>query len=236
MRVAVKVPFVFPYPKKIAEAATYVMGGRTLNLAYDFDGAAWDMWSSMNDLLTDLEYDKNLLVLPPGSLRVMQVIFDGHGWTSKAGACRFTLRCVHTERDHNATRNAVDPMFMIGSDKHEHLSRGVKVGDHGTSMHDRMYAGLTVTQRSPSEMPAHVRADELFLPLASIECAPCEEPSPPPLASCDLSHMHIQCQLPYRVMLMVTERVRRESLSLIDSLYGIHLLSDRFYSCFLKTH
>eukprot|EP00966_Prymnesium_polylepis_P284235 6566102-Prymnesium_polylepis.1 len=71
------------------KAADRVLEGRTLHLAFDFDGAAWDLFDQARDLLRQLEYDGNLLVLPPGVLRTLQIIFDGHGWTSRAGAVRF---------------------------------------------------------------------------------------------------------------------------------------------------
>ena len=35
-------------------------------------------------------------------------------------------------------------------------------------MEARLFEGLVVTERSAAEMPAHVRADENYLPLARI--------------------------------------------------------------------
>eukprot|EP00966_Prymnesium_polylepis_P325148 7381131-Prymnesium_polylepis.1 len=43
--------------------------------------------------------------------------------------------------------------------------------EKGISMSQRLYSGLKVTERQPTDMPAHVQSDELFLPLACIECA-----------------------------------------------------------------
>ena len=86
------------------------------------------MWEMAHSLLTQLEFDKNLLELPEGVLRVMQLIFDGHGWTSRCGTVRFTLRCVHTIEDHNSTRNARDPIFALGTDKCADIAKVITVG------------------------------------------------------------------------------------------------------------
>ena len=175
---AVLVPFVFRNSSQIKAAADRVLDGRTLHLAYDFDGAAWDLWEQARDLLVQLEGDRNLLSLPTGVLRTLQLIFDGHGWNSRTGAVRFVLRCTQTEHDHNATRNARNPVFALGSDKHEWLEKLMRIGEEGrlpceqiVSMRARMYNGLVVTERQEADMPAHVRADPDFLPLAMIECA-----------------------------------------------------------------
>jgi hypothetical protein len=169
---AVLVPYIFRNSQQMKKAADLVLEGRTLHLAFDFDGAAWDLFDQARDLLRQLEYDGNLLVLPPGVLRTLQIIFDGHGWTSRSGAVRFVLRCTDTERDHNATRNARNPIFALGSDKHAHLERMLAIAEEkGISMSQRLYSGLKVTERQPTDMPAHVQSDELFLPLACIECA-----------------------------------------------------------------
>ena len=169
---AVLVPYVFRNSQQMKRAADLVLEGRTLHLAFDFDGAAWDLWDQARDLFQQLERDGNLLELPAGVLRSLQIIFDGHGWTSRTGAVRFVLRCPQTLRDHNATRNARNPIFALGSDKHAHLERMLAIGEEkGISMSQRLYSGLKVTERQPTEMPAHVQADELFLPLAMIQCA-----------------------------------------------------------------
>ena len=114
---AICVPFVFRDPAQIRAALDKVLEGRTLHLAADFDAAAWELLEMARTLLNQLARDNNLLKLPPGELRVLQLIFDGHGWSSRCGAVRFTLRCVHTVEDHNATRNANDPIFALGQDK-----------------------------------------------------------------------------------------------------------------------
>ena len=167
---AVMVPYCFRNSEEIAAAADRVLDGRTLHLAHDFDGAAWDLWESSRDLLMQLERDGNLLHLPAGALRVLQLIFDGHGWNSRVGACRFVLRCTHTMRDHNATRNARNPIFALGSDKHAHLMRMMEIGGDD-SMMARLYGGLVVKERALEDMPAHIQAQPLFCALAMIECA-----------------------------------------------------------------
>ena len=169
------VPWTFRNSSQIKAAADGVLDGRTLHLAYDFDGAAWDMWEQARELLIQLEQDHNLLPLPAGVLRTMQIIFDGHGWSSRTGAVRFVLRCTQTEHDHNATRNARNPIFALGTDKHEWLEKCMRIGEKQgplatVSMHQRLYDGLVVTERRPADMPAHVRADKDFLPLACIQC------------------------------------------------------------------
>ena len=161
------VPYVFRNPKQIAAALSTVLDGHTLQLSYDFDAAAWDMWDMARNLLLQLEHDKNLLELPAGTLRVLQLIFDGHGWLSRCGAVRFTLRCVDTIEDHNSTRNARDPIFALGTDKCADVARCVKVGG-AKSMEARMYQGLVITEAAVADMPAHVQNDKDFLPLARI--------------------------------------------------------------------
>ena len=42
--------------------------------------------------LKQLERDANIAPLLDGTKRVLQIIFDGHGWTSSSGAVRFVLR------------------------------------------------------------------------------------------------------------------------------------------------
>ena len=93
---AVYAPFVFPHHGKVVAAGRRVLDGRQLHLAMDFDGAAWDFIATCDDLLAMLEGDDNLLVLPPSVRRVMQLIFDGHGFLSRSGAVRFTVRSPHT--------------------------------------------------------------------------------------------------------------------------------------------
>ena len=121
------VPYVFREPGQIKAALDKVLDGYTLNLAFDFDAAAWDLRDMARSLLLQLEADENLLKLPAGALRVLQLIFDGHGWSSRCGAVRFTLRCVHTIEGHNDTRNARDPMFALGTDKCADIARMIKV-------------------------------------------------------------------------------------------------------------
>ena len=84
-----------------------MLEGRTLHLAHDFDGAAWDLWEQARDLLLQLERQNNLIELPAGTLRTPQLIFDGHGWCSRAGAVRFVLRCTQTARGHTTTLHIV---------------------------------------------------------------------------------------------------------------------------------
>ena len=129
-----------------------VLQGRTLHLAYDFDGAAWDFLQTACDLLTQLERDANLAPLLNTTMRRLQIIFDGHGWTSKSGAVRFVLRSPHTLRDHNATRNARDPIFFIGDDKHAFLEKAVRIGG-AASLHAHMMAGLQVTEVGDDDDP-----------------------------------------------------------------------------------
>ena len=159
------VPYVFKNPKQIAQALDRVLEGHTLHLSFDFDAAAWDMWEMAHSLLTQLEFDKNLLELPEGVLRVMQLIFDGHGWTSRCGTVRFTLRCVHTIEDHNSTRNARDPIFALGTDKCADIAKVITVGGE-RSMQERMYKGLVIRQRAVEDLPWWVQQDTDFLNLA----------------------------------------------------------------------
>ena len=42
-------------------------------VAFDFDAAAWDLWDMARSLLVQLEADDNLLKLPAGALRVLQL-------------------------------------------------------------------------------------------------------------------------------------------------------------------
>ena len=128
------------------------------------------MWEMAHSLLTQLEFDKNLLELPEGVLRVMQLIFDGHGWTSRCGTVRFTLRCVHTIEDHNSTRNARDPIFALGTDKCADIAKVITVGGE-RSMQERMYKGLVIRQRAVEDLPWWVQEDTDFLNLACYECA-----------------------------------------------------------------
>ena len=163
-------PRVFPWHGKIVAAGKEVLDGRKLHLGVDFDGAAWDFLETADDILTALEKDANILVLPPSVRRVLQLIFDGHGFLSRSGAVRFTLRSPHTKRDHNSTRNARDPIFFIGTDKHAYLEKALRIGGPD-SMYAHMVAGLTVTEQKPSDMPQHVQDDVDFLPLACVGCA-----------------------------------------------------------------
>ena len=107
-----------------------------------------------------------MLVLPPSVQRVLQLIFDGHGFLSRSGA----VRSPHSIRDHNATRYARDPLFFIGTNKHQYLEKAVQIGGED-SLSAHMYAGLRVTERKPEDLPAHVRAAAHFLAAARIECA-----------------------------------------------------------------
>jgi hypothetical protein len=161
-------PRIFPHYGKIVAAADLVLAGRTLHLGVDLDGAAWDLIKMASDLLRQLDHDANIAPLVNRELRVLQLIFDGHGWTSGKGAVRFVLRSPHTLRDHNATRNARDPIFFIGDDKHQYLEMAVQIGGED-SLRAHAYAGLRVTEKRADEMPEHVQSDELFLPLACIE-------------------------------------------------------------------
>lgn len=167
---AVLAPFCFRNSSQMKAAADAVLEGRTLHLSHDFDGAAWDLWEQARDLLEQLERDGNLVELPVGAIRNLQIIFDGHGWNSRTGAVRFVLRCTQTLRDHNATRNARTPIFALGSDKHAHLEKMMAIGGE-RSMHSLLYGGLKVTEHPAASMPQHVQDDELFLPLACIGCA-----------------------------------------------------------------
>ena len=89
---------------------------------------------------------------------MLQLIYDGHGFTSASGAARFCLRSPHTKRSHNATRNAFDPIFFLGSDKHLYLEKAVAIGG-ADSLRSHAYAGLKVTTEPAASQPAHVQAD-----------------------------------------------------------------------------
>ena len=159
------VPFVFVNSNKMASAVDMVLDGRRLHMAYDFDAAAWDLWRTARDLLVQLTAHSNLLTLPAGVLRTLQLR------SSRCGAVRFVLRCVDTCGDHNATCNARDPCFFLGTDKHASLWRAMGVGDADgpdRSMRSAMYEGLRVTQVEASSLPEHVRANPLLSALASI--------------------------------------------------------------------
>ena len=164
---SVLMPRIFPRHSQVVAAGRRVIDGRTLYLADDFDGAAWNFLEVADDLLSLLEGDSNMLVLPPSVKRALQLIFDGHGFLSRSGAVRFTLRSPHTIKDHNATRNARDPIFFIGTDKHLYLEKAVQIGGED-SLSAHMYAGVIVTETDPAEMPAHVQSDKDYLPLACI--------------------------------------------------------------------
>ena len=160
---------VFPCHAKIVAAGDRILDGRRLFLAADFDGAAWDVTGIARLLLNQLAKDDNLLPLPAQFRRVLQLIYDGHGFTSAAGAVRFVLRCPHTKRDHNATRNAYDPIFFIGTDKHLYLEKAVAIGGEN-SLRSHAYAGLTATELPVQEMPEHVRKEQDALDLLRIRC------------------------------------------------------------------
>jgi hypothetical protein len=100
--------------------------------------------------------------------QVLQIIYDGHGFTSASGAVRFVLRSPHTKRDHNATRNAFDPIFFIGTDKHRYLEKAVAIGGED-SLRSHCYAGLTVTEKPVHELPEHIRNEPDLLPLLRLE-------------------------------------------------------------------
>ena len=110
------VPFPFKNAAQVRAAGKEVIEGRTLHLAQDFDGAAWDCFASAKDVLEVAASDNNLLALPQGSaadalgllsLRALQLMFDGHGWSSRGGVCRFLLRTPHT----TATRPGLTPEY-----------------------------------------------------------------------------------------------------------------------------
>ena len=166
------VPRVFPHHAKVVAAADRVLDGRRLFLAVDFDGAAWDVTRMASDLLGMLAGDDNLIALPAGEMRVLQLIYDGHGFTSASGAVRFTLRSPHTKRDHNATRNAFDPIFFIGTDKHLYLEKAVAIGGE-ESLRSVAYKGLTVTPPSEDKkknLPQSVKENEYNNDLADLLC------------------------------------------------------------------
>ena len=184
-------PRIFPRHQLVVSAMNNVLAGRKLHLAFDFDGAAWDFLQSADDLLKQLDRDANLLPLLNGTLRVLQIIFDGHGWSSKSGAVRFVLRSPHTIRDHNATRNSRDPIFYIGCDKHASLEKAVRIGGL-ESLWAYFMAGTTITELDVADLPAHVQEDTDFAELACIECVP-----PPTLhRGGDCAAAHVACALP----------------------------------------
>ena len=80
------------------------------------------------------------------------------------------LRCPQTLCDHNATHNARNPIFVLGSDKHAHLTAIMKIGGDN-SLWARLYGGLMVTEKKKKELPAHVQADQDYWPAACFECA-----------------------------------------------------------------
>ena len=141
---AVLVPRVFPPPDAVRKAADRVLEGNTLYLAREYDGAGWCMIQLAKELLEQLERDKNLLQLPEGAKRVLQLIYDGHGFTGRIGAVRFVLRCPQTDHNHNIRRNGRDPIFLLGTDKHHDLELAVAIGDEH-SMKAHFFKGLCVT-------------------------------------------------------------------------------------------
>jgi hypothetical protein len=165
------VPRIFPSAPEVRAAADRVLDGRRLFLAVDFDGAAWDVTRMASDLLAMLAKGKNLINLPTGQLRVVQLIYDGHGFLSSGGAVRFTLRSPHTKHGHNATGNALDPIFFIGTDKHAYLEKAVAIGGDD-SLRARAYEGLKVTEipedRRAELLPTHVAENEELAPLLCI--------------------------------------------------------------------
>ena len=167
---AVLVPRIFPTSAKVRAAADSVLQGRTLYLAQDFDGAAWNILETASDVLGQLAQDGNLLQLPPGHNWGLQLIFDGHGFTSRIGALRFVLRCTHSITDHNTRRCGRDPIFIMGTDKHGDLEKAVHIGGD-SSLHARMYLGLNITVQDPSTMPPHVQQDVDYLVYACVACA-----------------------------------------------------------------
>ena len=81
---AVLAPRVFPAHAAIVAAGERVLEGQKLHLAHDFDGAAWCFLDLADDILSQLERDANMLVLPPSVMRAPQLIFDGHGFLSRS--------------------------------------------------------------------------------------------------------------------------------------------------------
>ena len=169
-RKGVMAPYVFKDRNQIVATANQLLEGRTLHLAQEFDGAAWDVRESCADVLAQASRDNNLLDLPLGWLRNIQIIFDQHGWTAKTGAVRFVTRCTQLVTNHNDPRNSRDPIFYLGEDKTQHLLRAIAIGGD-CSFQQRMRDGLFVKETPASEMPPHVQADPDFCALARIECA-----------------------------------------------------------------
>ena len=109
-------------------------------------------------MLAQVERDQNLLTLPAGELRQLQLIFDGHGWTSKSGAVRFVLRCTQTTKDHNSDRNARTPIFIVGDDTavrrngscHKALGNGV-IGGADEDGGDRRAGGRRARRCSTTD-------------------------------------------------------------------------------------
>ena len=165
------VPRIFPTPPEVRAAADRVLDGRRLLLAVDFDGAAWDVTRMAYDLLAMLAKGNNLIDLPTGQLRVVQLIYDGHGFLSSGGAVRFTLRSPHTKRAHNATCNALDPIFFIGTDKHAYLEKAVSIGGDA-SLRAYAYKGLEVTEipedTRAEHLPTHITENQDLAPLMCI--------------------------------------------------------------------
>ena len=83
----------------VRAAADRGLSGRTLHLAQDFDGAYWKILESAADVLEQLAADRNLLKLPPGSLRVLHSADIRWSWLHiplRRAAFRVALHALHT--------------------------------------------------------------------------------------------------------------------------------------------
>eukprot|EP00962_Isochrysis_galbana_P010180 scaffold2821_cov134-Isochrysis_galbana.AAC.2 len=127
-----------------------MLAGREILLADDatFDGAAWDMISVGADVLALAKKKNNLLLLPAGEMRVIQFIYDAHGWNSVSGATRFILRTPQTIVDHNVSEYGEDFIFYVGADKYLYLVKAFAIGGE-KSLKARLEAGLVVERDDP---------------------------------------------------------------------------------------
>ena len=95
-----RAPFVFKLPEEIKRQMALSLGGAKLYLASEaidgVDAAAWDFCDTASRVLRCAAEVGNLRDLKPGELRVLQLMFDAHGWTSRAGLTRFVIRTPHT--------------------------------------------------------------------------------------------------------------------------------------------
>ena len=118
----------------------------------------------------------NLRVVQPGELRVLQLMFDAHGWTSRAGLTRFVLRTPDTLRNHNNPMFGQEPIVFLGKDKTPALRLATKIGGDN-SLHSVVWreGNLIVTELSGAERAAlaigGARYPEYLRELLALRCA-----------------------------------------------------------------